>query len=83
MGPCAIFLNLKKVSVLQFKIRMKGQKLHWELVLIILYLYFARNHPSLSFQIDFKFQLYTTSSNHVVNVILSFYKFPSSHYSQP
>ena len=77
-----IFLNLKKVSVLQFKIRMKGQKLHWELVLIFLYLYFAQNYPSLSFQIDFKFQLYT-SSNHVVNVILSFFKFPSSHYSQP
>ena len=77
-----IFLNLKKVSDLQFKIRMKGHKLHWELVLIFSYSYFAWNHPSLSFQNDFKFPLYT-SSNHVVNVILSFYKFPSSHYSQP
>ena len=76
-----IFLNLKKVSVLQFKIRRKGQTLHWELVLSFLNLYFARNHPSLSFQNDFKFPLHT-SSNHVVNVILSFYKFPSSHYSQ-
>ncbi len=76
-----IFLNLKKVSDLQFKIRMKAQKLHWELVLIFSYLNFAQNHPSLSFQTDFKFPLYT-SSNRVVNVILSFYKFPSSHYSQ-
>ena len=47
-----------------------------------LFLYFAQNNPLFSFQNDFKFPLHT-SSNHVVHVILSFYKFPSSHYSQP